>query len=259
MTTGISDVSRQSDYYDHIRDVEFEINRPHGESRLYQFLMDYKLKRVLRLASRPLTNLTVLVVCSGSGMDAEFVARTGARVVALDISQGCLDRARIRSQRYGVSYELVRAAAEHLPFPDGTFDYAFVHDGLHHLADPSRAVTEMARVARMGILVTEPAQAAVTGVPTRMRLMRAYEESGNFINRLRSRDLENTCRSLGFDRIAHSRYLVRYGHPPPEWWRALDRRGLFAIAQASFLVFGAGLLGRWGNKLAFVAERSAPQ
>ena len=30
----------QADYYDHkVEDPEFEINRPHGESRLYRYVM----------------------------------------------------------------------------------------------------------------------------------------------------------------------------------------------------------------------------
>jgi hypothetical protein len=34
--------ARQADYYDHgVADPEFEINRPHGESRLYSYLMDF--------------------------------------------------------------------------------------------------------------------------------------------------------------------------------------------------------------------------
>lgn len=247
----------QADYYDHnIEDPEFEINRPHGESRLYRYLMDFKFARVTQLLGRSLQGSTVLVICCGSGMDAEYAAHSGARVVALDISSGCLDRARVRAERYGVKYGLVKGDAENLPFQDSSFDYAFVHDGLHHLPRPELAIAEMARVAKRGIMITEPADANVTKLLIRSRLMKSYEEAGNYVLRFHPLRLATLCRYLGFDRIASSRYLVKYGHPPASWWRYLDTEPLFQAARLTFLLFGSALFGRWGNKLAFVAERS---
>ena len=247
----------QAQYYDHdVADPEFEINRPHGESRLYQYLMDFKFTHVVRLLGRPLVGSKVLVICCGSGMDAEYLARLGGRIVALDISNGCLERARLRARRYGVDYQLVRGDAEFLPFADASFEYGFVHDGLHHLGDPDRAISELARVARRGIMVTEPAEATVTKLPTRLGLMKPYEQAGNYIYRVRQKSLERLCRSLGFDRVVGVRYLVKYSHPPPAWWRGFDSGPLFQIARAGFLLVGVGLLGRWGNKLALIAERS---
>jgi ubiquinone/menaquinone biosynthesis C-methylase UbiE len=259
MTTYTTDKAEQADYYDHnVADREFEINRPHGESRLYRYLMDFKFSRVASLLSRPLRGSEVLVICCGSGMDAEYVVRAGASVVAMDISDGCLDRARIRADRYGLSYDLVRGDAENLPFATGTFDYGFVHDGLHHLTQPDRAIAELARIARRGIIVTEPADAAITKLLIRLGVMQPYEEAGNFVIRFRSDRLESVCRSLGFDRISSSRYLVKYGHPPAAWWRRFDSTLPFLAARAGFFLFGVALLGRWGNKLAFVAERARP-
>jgi len=126
--------NQQADYYDHrVADPEFEINRPHGESRFYQYLMNFKFHSV-------------------------------ASVVAVDISFGCLERARVRAHRYGVKYELVMGDAENLPFGDGTFYYGFVHDGLHHLSNPERALIELARVASRGVMVTEPDRANLTNL-----------------------------------------------------------------------------------------------
>lgn len=259
MTTHTTDKAEQADYYDHkVADPEFEINRPHGESRLYQYLMDFKFSRVAGHLRRPLRGAKVLVICCGSGMDAEYLVRAGASVVAMDISAGCLARTRIRAERYGLAYELVRCDAENLPFGDATFDYGFVHDGLHHLTDPDRAIAELARIARRGIMVTEPADAAITKLLIRVGVMKPYEEAGNFVIRFRPDRLESLCRSLGFDRIASSRYLVKYGHPPAGWWRRFDSGPSFLAARAGFSLLGVALLGRWGNKLAFVAERTEP-
>ena len=252
-----SDKARQAAYYDHdVANPEFEINRPHGESVIYMYLMDYKFKRVLRLLSNRLKGSRVLVICCGSGMDAEYLAREGATVTAMDISSGCLDRARVRAERYGVEYQLVKGDAENLPFTDGSFDYGFVHDGLHHLQEAEQAIAELSRVARHGIMITEPADAVVTGVPIRFGLMKPYEEAGNYVIRFQKERLETLCRSMGFDRFASSRYLMKYGHPPADWWRWLDSPALHKATCAAFRLFGVVLLGRWGNKLAFVAERS---
>jgi ubiquinone/menaquinone biosynthesis C-methylase UbiE len=260
VTVRTSDATEQADYYDHhVPDPEFEINRPHGESRFYRYLMDFKFTRVVQLLSRPLQGRKVLVVCCGSGMDAEYLVRTGASVVAMDISHGCLKRARLRASRYGLKYELVRGDADALPFCDGAFDYGFVHDGLHHLSRPDRALAELARVASRGVMVSEPAHAKVTDFLIRLNLAKHYEEAGNYVMRLELERLESLCRSLGFDRIASSRYLVKYGHPPGHWWRLLDSEPLFGMTRAMFNLLGVAAFGRWGNKLAFVAERSAPR
>lgn len=218
--------------------------------------MDFKFNRVKSLLSRSLQGASVLDVCCGSGMDAEYLVGSGATVVAMDISQGCLQRARVRAHRFGPSYELVRGDAEHLPFPDGAFDYGFVHDGLHHLTSPEGAIRELARVSRRGLIVTEPADAGITNLLIKIGVMQPYEEAGNFVIRFRSDRLESLCRSLGFDRIMSSRYLVKYGHPPAAWWRRFDSGLPFLAARAGFGLFGVLLLGRWGNKLAFVAERN---
>jgi ubiquinone/menaquinone biosynthesis C-methylase UbiE len=250
----------QADYYDHnVEDPEFEINRPHGESRLYRYLMDFKFNRVIQLLGQSLKGKKMLIVCCGSGMDAEYAAECGAHVVALDISSGCLGRARERARRYSVDYILVRGDAENLPFRDGSFDYAFVHDGLHHLPEPERAIKEMARVAQNGILITEPADANLTKLLIRSRVMKPYEDAGNYVIRFDAHRLEPLCRALGFDRISSSRYLVKYGHPPGGWWRRLDAPPLFEVSCAIFGLLGVHLFGRWGNKMALVAERSQPR
>jgi SAM-dependent methyltransferase len=258
MTTPSTEITQQADYYDHhVADPEFEINRPHGESRLYNYLMDFKFRRVMDLLGKSLTGTKVLVVCCGSGMDAEYVHRAGASVVALDISSGCLERARIRADRYGLKFDLVRGDAENLPFGDRSFDYGFVHDGLHHLPNPNKALTELARIATRGVIVTEPAQAALTKLLIRLNLVEQYEEAGNYVMRLEPSRMEAIFRSLGFNRIASTRYLLKYGHPPGRWWRLLDSGPLFVVTRAAFNMFGVSMFGLWGNKIAFVAERSS--
>lgn len=42
-----------------------------------------------------------------------------------------------------------------LPFADDSFDFVIETGVLHHIADPARAVAEMVRVARLGIMISD--------------------------------------------------------------------------------------------------------
>ena len=55
----------------------FEIKRPHGTPRLYQFFMAEKFRRATDPIRVELDGIVALTVCGGSGMDAEFLARRG--------------------------------------------------------------------------------------------------------------------------------------------------------------------------------------
>lgn len=247
----------QADHYDHIGTPEFETHRPHREGRFYQFLMRYKFQTAIRLLPWPLEGRTVLSLCCGSGMDAEMLERSGAHVVALDISHGALLRARDRARAYGLSYHLVRGDAEHLPFRTGSVDVSFVHDGLHHLPKPERAVGEMARVASAGVVITEPADAALTRLCIAVGLVPELEDSGNEVMRFEASRLARVFGQLGFGRVRAARYLVKYGHPPAAWWGIFNHPLLFRLARSGFLFVGVDLLGRYGNKLSVAAVRTA--
>ena len=74
---------RQGIFFDDSVDVEWEIKRPVGAARLHRWLLEEKFRRAV-LGFDPLLNGgTVLVVCGGSGMDAQFLEEAGARVVNL--------------------------------------------------------------------------------------------------------------------------------------------------------------------------------
>ena len=158
----------QRHYYDEACDPEFEVTRPHGCGQLYQFLITHKFQTGLALLGLELAGKTVLEVCCGSGMLAEELARRGARVIGIDFSPAAVARAQERARRYGFAARFLVADAEHLPFLNHSFDVVAVHDGLHHLDDPYRAIREMARIAREGVLILEPAQAGLTRLAVRL-------------------------------------------------------------------------------------------
>ncbi|HYF25284.1 MAG TPA: methyltransferase domain-containing protein [Baekduia sp.] len=88
----------------------------------------------------------------GLGDDARRLAGLvgpEGEVVGLDASAVLLARAAAR----GGGVRWVRGDAQALPFGDGVFDAARMERTLQHLADPPRAVQELARVVRPGGVV----------------------------------------------------------------------------------------------------------
>ncbi|HEY7380517.1 MAG TPA: class I SAM-dependent methyltransferase, partial [Gaiella sp.] len=85
------------------------------------------------------------VGCGPGALTTELAGRVGeAAVTAVDPSEPFVAAARERLP--GVVVE--RASAEHLPFPDGSFDAAVAQLVVHFMADPVAGLREMARVTR---------------------------------------------------------------------------------------------------------------
>ncbi len=242
---------RQAGWFDRSVAEEFETSRPHGTPRAHRWLLSSKLGRGLaRLPS--LRGATVVDACCGSGMEAEFLARRGARVLALDISEGAARRARARAERFGLDYLTVVGDVERLPLRDHAVDIAYVHDGLHHLADPMVGIRELARVASRAVSVNEPADAALTRVAVLLGLSADEEEAGNAVRRLRPAAVRRELEAAGFQ-VSVDRYLMYYRHQPGALMRLLSRPLVFPLYRQ--LVAIANLaVGRYGNKLGLVAR-----
>jgi len=91
----------------------------------------------------------ILDLGTGHGMAAVVLARRGAHVTGLDLSVGYLSEARDRAAANQVAVDWVQADAEHLPFPDASFDRVWGNAVLHHL-DIGQAAAELFRVLRPG-------------------------------------------------------------------------------------------------------------
>jgi glycosyltransferase involved in cell wall biosynthesis/SAM-dependent methyltransferase/uncharacterized protein YbaR (Trm112 family) len=245
--------SAQAEHFDMAVAEQFEITRPHRTPRLYRFLLGEKFQRAIAPLGQQLVGATALTVCGGSGMDAEFLARAGARVVSSDISLGAARRARERARKYGVAITSIVADVEHLPFADNAFDLVFVHDGLHHLERPDVGIAEMARVARRWVSVTEPASSAATNVAIKAGLALEREEAGNLVARLTPGTTVAALGARGFRPVAAQRYAMYYRHDPGSIFRMLSRRLIFPIVRIGWRV-GNTAIGRFGNKMVVVAE-----
>ena len=83
-----------------------------------------------------LRGLDVVELGCGTGYVSAWLARCGARPVALDNSPGQLATARDLQERFGPRFPLLHANAERTPFADASFDLAITEYGASIWCDP---------------------------------------------------------------------------------------------------------------------------
>ena len=92
----------------------------------------------------------VLEIGVGMGPDYLEWLKAGARATGIDLSRASLERARRRCEMAGYSPDLQEADAEHLPFPENTFDIVYSYGVMHHSPDTAQCIREARRVLRTG-------------------------------------------------------------------------------------------------------------
>lgn len=90
----------------------------------------------------------VLDLAAGTAVSTAELTRSGALAVGCDFSLGMLRAGRAVGGRRALP--LVAGDALALPFRDAQFDAVTISFGLRNVADPCRALQEMARVVRPG-------------------------------------------------------------------------------------------------------------
>lgn len=106
---------------------------------------------VSRMALRP-GNL-VLDVCTGTaGVALEIAHQHDGRIVGLDVSHSMLQAglSAIEKRNLDGRIQLTQGRAEHLPFPDETFDTVVFTYLLRYVQDPDATIRELSRVLKPG-------------------------------------------------------------------------------------------------------------
>jgi SAM-dependent methyltransferase len=125
----------------------------------------------------------VLELGCGTAYFSSWLARRGARVVGLDISERQLETAQLLQAEFRLAFPLVQANGEQTPFASETFDLVLSEYGASIWADPSVWVPEAARLLRPGgqlvflvnspfAMLCSPDEEQVT--PAIERLLRPY-------------------------------------------------------------------------------------
>lgn len=110
----------------------------------------FLLEWVAAESERVERQLRVLDVGCGEGHFAAALVRYGAEVVAIDVAEQPLRRARKRHT--AIDVRLVEPEAP-LPLEDASFDVVWAGETIEHVADSSRWLSEVRRVLRSGGLV----------------------------------------------------------------------------------------------------------
>src|SRR5690242_4536032 len=87
-----------------------------------------------------LDGLDAVELGCGTGYVSARLARRGARVVAMDVSEQQLATARMFQREFDLHFPIVQADGERLPFKDATFDLAISEYGVALWCDPYRWV-----------------------------------------------------------------------------------------------------------------------
>jgi SAM-dependent methyltransferase len=176
------------------------------------------------------TAMRILVVCGGKA-DADVLRRHGFRDVVISNVDSRPNRADF------LPYEWCYQDAEHLTYEPGSFDFCLVHSGLHHCHSPHRALIEMYRVARRGVLLFEPYDNLVTRIGVRLNVGQEYEHAGVFCNGLHhggvgNSDIPNFVYRFTEQEIVktincyapYARHDIRFIHRMRVPWTQLRRR-----------------------------------
>lgn len=106
---------------------------------------------VARLSLKP--GMKVLDIACGTGNQSIPAARTGAKVIGLDIAPNLLEQARQRAQSENLKIEFIEGDAEKLPYPAGQFDVVLSMFGAMFAPRPEVVASELKRVCRSGGLI----------------------------------------------------------------------------------------------------------
>ena len=120
-----------------VYDVFFGLPLHHGRAQA-----------IRRMAIKPGDH--ILEVGVGTGISLPLYPRT-CSVVAIDLSDGMLERARTRVEQYSIrNVRLIQMDATQLTFPDNSFDIVYAPYFISCVPDPLAVTREMRRVCKPG-------------------------------------------------------------------------------------------------------------
>lgn len=133
-----------------------------------------------RIMPTDLRGQNVLEIGCGMGLHSLELARRGASLHAIDITDTAIEMTRARMKEFGIGAEIRLADAEALPYENETFDFVWSWGVIHHSARTTRIIREIARVLKPNgqtrVMVYNR-----DGTVARLLLLRHYLLGGEFI------------------------------------------------------------------------------
>jgi 2-polyprenyl-6-hydroxyphenyl methylase/3-demethylubiquinone-9 3-methyltransferase len=179
---------------------------PQGEFRPLHDLNPLRLAWIDGLA--PLAGKRVLDVGCGGGILAEAMARLGASVTGIDLSEKPLNVARLHllESRLEVQYEMKGAEAYADAFP-AAFDVVTCMELLEHVPDPASTVAACAKLAKPGGRVffstinRNPKSYLFAVVGAEYLLKMLPKGTHDYARFIKPSELSRWCRDAGLDTL----------------------------------------------------------
>ncbi len=259
---------RQVDYHEREHYNRLRPRIPDNSHPYIEWLNTYRLAKAERMMRTTVAGKTMLSVCAGDGEEAAFFQSKGAHVTIVDLSREALAAAQVRNPKL----ICVCMDAESLTFPDQSFDWVLVRDGLHHLARPLKGFYEAERVCREGFIILEGQDSLPVRLLAQIGVAENWDPAGGYVYRFTRRELHKVFSSMQTvqDWEVHTAWLP-FGsdiltHVPPfrRWvYPLMNLAAVRTLLMAAPVKAGAkslfgvatGALGRWGNSLIVVAHK----
>ncbi len=121
---------------------------PKGPSKPLHDLNPLRLQYVARAVALP--GRTVLDVGCGGGILSESMARAGAHVLGIDLSQAVLDVAELHALAGNIAADRAVAAEELAQERPAAFDLVTCMEMLEHVPDPAASIKALAALVKPG-------------------------------------------------------------------------------------------------------------
>lgn len=183
------------------------------ELKTYDNWRHYRMREPLKAIISAETEASWLTIGDGRfGSEAHFLINAGAKNVhCTDISDALLKIA----HEGGAIGSFSAENAESISFADNSFDYVYCKEAFHHFPRPFIALYEMFRVAKKGVILTEPRDTTIDVAPIqelrnalkaaiglRPSTKHGFETVGNYAYALSEREVEKFLLGMHYTNVA---------------------------------------------------------
>lgn len=170
----------------------------------------------IELIPDDLTGRRAVELGCGTGYVSAWMARRGADVVGIDVSDGQLATARRLAAEHGVALTLIHGSAEAVSEPAGSFDFAISEYGAALWCDPHVWIPEAARLLKPGGRL-----AFLTNHPL---LQLCYPPNGDVADESLHRPYFGLHR-VDWSEVESDPGGIEFNLPISEWMRLFDHAG----------------------------------